>query len=134
MFKKRYANILKDNPVWETIPAKKSAQCPWDPKSTYIRKPPFFDKQTHLSFSNMRPLLLLGDSVTTDHISPAGGFKADTPAGKYLLAHGVKEEDFNRYGSRRGNHEGMIRGTCTNVRILNKVDKEKGGGSTNQRP
>jgi aconitate hydratase len=134
MFKKRYANILKDNPAWETIPTKKSAQYPWDPKSTYIRKPPFFDKQTHLSFTNMRPLLLLGDSVTTDHISPAGGFKADTPAGKYLLSHGIKEEDFNSYGSRRGNHEVMMRGTFANVRILNKMAKGKEGGFTTLMP
>lgn len=130
MFKKRYANILKDNPVWETIPVKKSAKYPWDPKSTYIRKPPFFEKQAKPSFVNMRPLLLLGDSVTTDHISPAGAFKANTPAGQYLLAHGVKEDDFNSYGSRRGNHEVMMRGTFANVRILNKMAKGKEGGFT----
>lgn len=130
MFKKRYANILKDNPVWETIPTKKSAKYPWDAKSTYIRKPPFFEPHQAPVFQNMRPLLLLGDSVTTDHISPAGAFKADTPAGKYLLANGVKEEDFNSYGSRRGNHEVMMRGTFANVRILNKMAKGKEGGFT----
>lgn len=130
MFKKRYANILNDNPVWERIPIKKSAKYLWDPKSTYIRKPPFFEPYKAPNFQNMRPLLLLGDSVTTDHISPAGAFKADTPAGKYLLSQGVKEKDFNGYGSRRGNHEVMIRGTFANVRILNKMAKGKEGGFT----
>ncbi|MGB7977966.1 MAG: aconitate hydratase [Chlamydiales bacterium] len=130
MFKKRYANVLTDNPVWDTIPAKKSAKYPWDAKSTYIRKPPFFEARVKPNFVGLRPLLLLGDSVTTDHISPAGAFKADTPAGKYLLAHGVKEEDFNSYGSRRGNHEVMMRGTFANVRILNKMAKGKEGGFT----
>ncbi len=130
MFKKRYANILTDNPVWETIPTKKSDKYLWDPKSTYIRKPPFFEPYEPPHFQNMRPLLLLGDSVTTDHISPAGAFKADTPAGKYLLSQGVKEKDFNSYGSRRGNHEVMIRGTFANVRILNKMAKGKEGGFT----
>ncbi len=130
MFKKRYANIMKDNPVWDTIPTKKGAKYPWDPKSTYIRKPPFFEPYQAPNFQNMRPLLLLGDSVTTDHISPAGAFKTDTPAGKYLLSQGVKEEDFNSYGSRRGNHEVMMRGTFANVRILNKMAGGKEGGFT----
>lgn len=134
LFKKRYANILSDNPVWEKIPAKKSAQYPWDPKSTYIRKPPFFEKQTPPDFKNMRPLLLLGDSVTTDHISPAGAFKAATPAGIYLTSHGISEENFNSYGSRRGNHEVMMRGTFANVRILNKMAKGKEGGFTAHMP
>jgi aconitate hydratase len=130
MFTKRYSHIMTDNPVWETIPVKKSAKYPWDPKSTYIRKPPFFEVQSKPTFVGMRPLLLLGDSVTTDHISPAGEFKANTPAGKYLLSHGVPEEDFNSYGSRRGNHEVMMRGTFANVRILNKMAKGKEGGFT----
>ncbi len=130
MFKKRYSHILKDNPVWETIPSQKSAKYPWDSKSTYIRKPPFLEPQKAPTFQNMRPLLLLGDSVTTDHISPAGAFKADTPAGKYLLSQGVQEEDFNSYGSRRGNHEVMMRGTFANVRLLNKMAKGKEGGFT----
>jgi aconitate hydratase len=134
MFKKRYAHILKDNPVWETISTKKSAQYPWDPKSTYIRKPPFFEKQESPHFTNMRPLLILGDSVTTDHISPAGSFKPNTPAGQYLLSHGVKEEDFNSYGSRRGNHEVMMRGTFANVRIMNKMAQGKEGGFTAYMP
>lgn len=130
MFKKRYSHIRKDNPVWDTISVKKCAQYPWDPKSTYIRKPPFFETNPSPNFKEMRPLLLLGDSVTTDHISPAGAFKANTPAGQYLLSHGVTEEDFNSYGSRRGNHEVMMRGTFANVRILNKMAKGKEGGFT----
>jgi aconitate hydratase len=134
MFKQRYSHILQDNPVWQKIPPKKGAQYPWDAKSTYIRKPPFFNKQTPPNYTNMRPLLLLGDSVTTDHISPAGAFKADTPAGKYLISHGVKEDDFNSYGSRRGNHEVMMRGTFANVRIMNKMAKGKEGGFTAHMP
>jgi len=134
MFKKRYSHILQDNPVWQKIPPKKGAQYPWDPQSTYIRKPPFFDESSTPSYTNMRPLLLLGDSVTTDHISPAGAFKANTPAGKYLLDHGIQEEDFNSYGSRRGNHEVMMRGTFANVRIQNKMAKGKEGGFTSLMP
>lgn len=135
MFKKRYAHILKDNPVWDQIEIKKGAQYHWDPKSTYIRKPPFFaDFAPQLpprkELKQMRALALLGDSVTTDHISPAGAFKATTPAGKYLLQHNVLEEDFNSYGSRRGNHEVMMRGTFANVRIQNKMAGGKEGGFT----
>jgi aconitate hydratase len=130
MFKKRYANIMEDNPVWATIPPKTGARYPWDPKSTYIRKPPFFEVAEKTTFTNMRPLMLLGDSVTTDHISPAGAFKSDTPAGKYLIENGIQEEDFNSYGSRRGNHEVMMRGTFANVRIMNKMAKGKEGGFT----
>ncbi len=134
MFKKRYAHILKDNPVWETIAAKKGIKYEWDQASTYIRKPPFLEEFIRPVFSQMRPLALLGDSVTTDHISPAGAFKADTPAGKYLLSHGVREEDFNSYGSRRGNHEVMMRGTFANVRLVNKMANGKEGGFTAYMP
>lgn len=130
MFKNRYGNILKDNPVWDTIPTKQSEKYPWDEKSTYIRNPPFFEPYKAPNFQNMRPLLLLGDSVTTDHISPAGAFKADTPAGKYLISEGIEEKNFNSYGSRRGNHEVMMRGTFANVRILNKMANGKEGGFT----
>jgi aconitate hydratase len=130
MFQTRYANIAKDNPVWDTIPTKAFAKYPWDPKSTYIRKPPFFEKQEKPNFTNMRPLALLGDSVTTDHISPAGAFKKETPAGQYLNAHGIEEDDFNSFGSRRGNHEVMMRGTFANVRIRNKLANGKEGGFT----
>jgi aconitate hydratase len=139
MFKKRYANVLTDNPIWKTIDVKKSALFHWDPKSTYIRNPPYFaDFSLSLpprkELANLRPLALLGDSVTTDHISPAGAFKAGTPAGKYLITHGVQEDDFNSYGSRRGNHEVMMRGTFANVRIMNKMADGKEGGFTKLMP
>ncbi len=139
MFKKRYAHIRKDNPIWDTIQVKKGAQYAWDKESTYIQNPPYFEDFTaqlppRKKFQGMRPLALLGDSVTTDHISPAGAFKANSPAGKYLLSLGVKEEDFNSYGSRRGNHEVMMRGTLANVRILNKMAKGKEGGYTQLMP
>lgn len=135
MFKSRYANILKDNPVWDQIVVKKGAQYQWDAKSTYIRKPPFFadfspQMPPRKTFQQMRALALLGDSVTTDHISPAGAFKANTPAGIYLQKLGVSEEDFNSYGSRRGNHEVMMRGTFANVRIQNRMAGGKEGGFT----
>lgn len=134
LFKKRYSHILKDNPVWQTISAKKSDRYPWNPKSTYIRKPPFFEPYSAPCFTEMRAIALLGDSVTTDHISPAGAFDAETPAGQYLMAHGVAEEDFNSYGSRRGNHEVMMRGTFANVRILNRMAQGKEGGWTRYIP
>lgn len=139
MFKKRYANIMQDNPVWQEIVAKGGAQYSWDEKSTYIQKPPYFEGFTKelppkKELGEMRPLLILGDSVTTDHISPAGAFKADSPAGKYLIEQGVKEEDFNSYGSRRGNHHVMMRGTFANVRIRNKMADGKEGGFTKLMP
>lgn len=139
MFRKRYANILTDNPVWAKIQVKTGGQYHWDPKSTYIRMPPFFDgfsKQLppRPRLVGMRPLALLGDSVTTDHISPAGAFKANTPAGKWLSELGIPEEEYNSYGSRRGNHEIMMRGTFANVRIMNKMAGGKEGGFTKFMP
>ena len=139
MFKKRYANIMTDNPVWERIIVTGKEQYEWVPESTYIRKPPFFsgfspEIPPRKELSHLRPLALLGDSVTTDHISPAGGFKANTPAGQYLLSKGISEEDFNSYGSRRGNHEVMMRGTFANIRIKNKMADGKEGGFTKVMP
>ncbi len=139
MFKTRYANIREDNPVWDRIEVKSDAQYVWKEKSTYIRKPPYFANFSlqlpkRKEFSHMRPLALLGDSVTTDHISPAGAFKAGSSAGQYLLSCGVTEEDFNSYGSRRGNHEVMMRGTFANVRIVNKMAGGKEGGYTRLMP
>ncbi|MBA2369373.1 MAG: aconitate hydratase [Candidatus Protochlamydia sp.] len=135
MFKERYSNILKDNPVWEEIPTKGGAQYEWDAVSTYIQQPPYFkDFSMTLpkikELKGMRPVALFGDSVTTDHISPAGGFKADSPAGQYLISLGVPEQDFNSYGSRRGNHEVMMRGTFANVRLRNKMVEDREGGYT----
>lgn len=139
MFKKRYANILEDNPVWKEIEPAGGAQYAWDPKSTYIQKPPFFEHFTlempkRKELKEMRPLAFFGDSVTTDHISPAGAFRVDSPAGKYLISLGVKEADFNSYGSRRGNHHVMMRGTFANVRIRNKMADGKEGGFTKLMP
>lgn len=140
MFKKRYTQGLNENPLWKEIQAKKGALYEWDPQSTYIQKPPFFEgftlelKKRKQEFKEMRALALFGDSITTDHISPAGAFKADTPAGKYLLSLGVKESDFNSYGSRRGNHHIMMRGTFANVRIRNMMVEGKEGGFTKLMP
>ena len=107
MFKERYAHIMQDNPVWQEIAMKKTAQYGWDQRSTYIQKPPYFEKfgldlPPQKELKNMRALALFGDSVTTDHISPAGAFRKDVPAGKYLLSLGIQESDFNSDGSRRG--------------------------------
>jgi aconitate hydratase len=135
MFKERYAHILEDNPVWHKIQTTPSAQYHWSEKSTYIQKPPYFETFTAALpkppvLKEMRALALFGDSVTTDHISPAGAFSAATPAGKYLLSLGVKEDDFNSYGSRRGNHHVMMRGTFANVRLKNHLAGGKEGGYT----
>ncbi len=139
MFKKRYAHVLEDNPTWKEIQTTTGAQYQWDSASTYIQKPPYFNgfseqKPQRPILRQMRPLALFGDSVTTDHISPAGAFKASSPAGQYLLSLGVAEEDFNSYGSRRGNHEVMMRGTFANVRIRNKMAEGKEGGYTKLMP
>lgn len=135
MFKKRYSHLLDDAPLWKKVHVTKGARYQWDSKSTYIQKPPYFDefKKTlpeKISLKNMRCLAIFGDSVTTDHISPAGAFREDSPAGQYLISLGVKKEDFNSYGSRRGNHHVMMRGTFANVRIKNKMAEGKEGGFT----
>lgn len=135
MFKQRYAHILEDNPVWKEIVTVEGDQYDWDERSTYIQKPPYFDDfgltlPERKGLSGLRALAIFGDSVTTDHISPAGAFSASSPAGKYLLSLGVKEEEFNSYGSRRGNHNVMLRGTFANVRIHNKLADGKEGGFT----
>lgn len=139
MFKKRYARVLDDNPIWKKIKVKKGAQYNWDSKSTYIQPPPYFEGfKTEMpkrqELKKMRALALFGDSITTDHISPAGAFKANTPAGKYLISLGINESDFNSYGSRRGNHHIMMRGTFANVRIRNKIVEGKEGGVTKLMP
>lgn len=139
MFKDRYANILADNPLWKEIGNSTGTQYDWSENSTYIQKPPYFETFTlemppRQELKNMRCLALLGDSVTTDHISPAGSFKATSPAGKFLLFKEVKEDDFNSYGSRRGNHFVMMRGTFANVRIKNKMAEGKEGGFTKLMP
>lgn len=140
MFKKRYSHIVDDNPLWKEISIIEDPLYSWDPESTYIQNPPYFEgvdlkiPSLHKELKNMIPLALFGDSVTTDHISPAGAFKADSPAGKYLLSLGVSERDFNSYGSRRGNHHVMVRGTFANVRLRNKMADGKEGGFTKLMP
>ena len=123
VFREKYSDFSKDNKLWTEIESAKGLVYDW-PKSTYIAKPPFFtDFSMHPKavepISNARALMLLGDSITTDHISPAGSFRSDTPAGQYLVSHDVQQSDFNTYGARRGNHDVMIRGTFANVRVKN---------------
>ena len=111
---------------WQSLPTPEGDTFAWDADSTYVRKPPYFDgmpdePEPVTDIEGARVLLKLGDSVTTDHISPAGAIKKDSPAGKYLAEHGVEQRDFNSYGSRRGNHEVMIRGTFANIRLRNQL-------------
>lgn len=132
-FHKLYGDFTKDNDLWNAVQTTTGQVYPW-PTSTYIAQPPFFsdfDMETGSTgdIHGAKPLLILGDSVTTDHISPAGSFKDSTPAGQYLLSHGVQKADFNSYGSRRGNHDIMIRGTFANVRVKNLMLPLKADGS-----
>jgi aconitate hydratase len=133
LFKKSYANVLKGDARWQGIKIARSETYPWDAKSTYVQNPPYFTgikKQPPgiPTIKNARCLALLGDSITTDHISPAGDIKKDGPAGKYLMEHGVQKADFNSFGSRRGNHEIMMRGTFANTRIKNAMTPGVEGG------
>ncbi len=132
MFKQRYKEIYDGDENWKSIKSISDNTFVWSASSTYIKHPPFFseDKNQKMDILNARILALLGDSVTTDHISPAGAIKPDSPAGKYLYERQIKREDFNSYGSRRGNHEIMMRGTFANIRIKNKIIPEKEGGIT----
>ncbi len=141
MFKERYSEkrIYGDNPVWKDIHSVSGTLYEWDQESTYIQQPPYFkdfklEVNRSKDLKGMRPLALFGDSVTTDHISPAGAFSANTPAGQYLISKGVSPEDFNSYGSRRGNHNVMMRGTFANVRIRNMLAEGKEGGYTKIMP
>jgi aconitate hydratase len=135
MFTKDYADVFAGDERWRSLPTPEGDIFAWDPESTYVRKPPYFEgMQPEPSpvqdISGARVLALLGDSVTTDHISPAGAIKEDTPAGQYLREHGVEKRDFNSYGSRRGNHEVMIRGTFANIRLRNQLLDGVSGGYT----
>jgi aconitate hydratase len=135
MFKTQYAGVFEGDDRWKSLPTPKGAVFEWDPKSTYVRKPPYFDgmKKTPDAVKDIkgaRVLAKLGDSVTTDHISPAGSIKVDSPAGQYLTEHGISRVDFNSYGSRRGNHEVMIRGTFANIRLRNQLLNDVEGGYT----
>ncbi|WP_205660526.1 aconitate hydratase AcnA [Amycolatopsis antarctica] len=134
MFTKDYADVFDGGERWKALPTPEGKTFDWDAESTYVRKPPYFEGMQAepapvTDITGARVLAKLGDSVTTDHISPAGAIKADTPAGKYLSEHGIERKDFNSYGSRRGNHEVMIRGTFANIRLRNELLDEivKGG-------
>jgi aconitate hydratase len=135
MFAKGYSDVFAGDERWRSLPTPEGSTFEWDPESTYVRKPPYFEGMEMEpapveDIEGARVLALLGDSVTTDHISPAGSIKADTPAGQYLVEHGVQKRDFNSYGSRRGNHEVMIRGTFANIRLRNLLLDGVSGGYT----
>ncbi|GAB2447264.1 aconitate hydratase [Conyzicola lurida] len=135
MFNHEYSGVFDGDERWQNLPTPVGATFEWDAESTYVRKPPYFDGMTMeltpvTSIVGARVLAKLGDSVTTDHISPAGNIKADSPAGKYLDEHGVARKDYNSYGSRRGNHEIMIRGTFANIRLKNQLLDGVEGGYT----
>jgi aconitate hydratase len=135
MFSHDYEDVFAGDRRWQELPTPEGDTFAWDPDSTYVRKPPYFDgmpaePEPVTDIEGARVLLKLGDSVTTDHISPAGAIKKDSPAGRYLSEHGVEQRDFNSYGSRRGNHEVMIRGTFANIRLRNQIAPGTEGGFT----
>ncbi len=138
-YRRLYGDFAAQNPLWEQIPSTGGDTYAWDKESTYIQEPPYFEQfgMTHGAAENIsgaRPLAIFGDSVTTDHISPAGAIKPASPAGKYLISRGVPVADFNSYGARRGNHEVMVRGTFANIRIKNLMVPGVEGGVTIHRP
>ena len=139
MFRTKYAEVFEGDDRWRSLPIPAGDRFNWQDDSTYIRNPPFFDGLTKTptppaDITGARVLALLGDSVTTDHISPAGSIPADSPAGKYLIANGVQPRDFNSYGARRGNHEVMMRGTFANIRLRNQIAPGTEGGWTTLLP
>jgi len=139
MFINRYSNVSEGPKQWQEIKTKKSSIYDWEENSTYVKKPPFFDDlsdepEGFKEIKNARPLLILGDMVTTDHISPAGNIQKESPTGEYFMKHQILPKDFNSYGSRRGNHEVMMRGTFANIRIKNEMVDGKEGGFTKLYP
>jgi len=141
MFRSRYSNVFKGTADWQAIAAEESQTYDWKGDSTYVQNPPFFEDMSPsvngssvADITGARPLALLGDSITTDHISPAGAIKSDGPTGNYLKAHDVSVADFNSYGSRRGNHEVMMRGTFANIRLQNELVPGTSGGVTKYMP
>ena len=139
MFKSVYADVYAGDPQWQSLVVPEGDLYAWEANSTYVKNPPYFEGMTAQPGAvepvhGARVLAVLGDSITTDHISPAGSIKADGPAGKYLIEHGVKKDDFNSYGSRRGNHEVMVRGTFANVRLRNQLAPGTEGGWTKHMP
>ena len=139
MFRRQYAGVFEGDDLWRHLPVPTGDRFAWEADSTYIRRPPFLERITRepaapVEIQQARVLALLGDSITTDHISPAGAIKVDSPAGKYLMAQGVAPKDFNSYGARRGNHEVMMRGTFANVRLRNQLAPGTEGGWTTYQP
>ena len=139
MFIKRYSNVSEGPKQWQQIDTVKSDIYNWDTNSTYVKKPPFFDNlpekpEGFKSIKDARPLLILGDMVTTDHISPAGNIQKESPTGDYFMKHQIQQKDFNSYGARRGNHEVMMRGTFANIRIRNEMAPGTEGGFTKLYP
>ncbi len=139
MFVKRYSNVSEGPKQWQEIKTKKSSIYNWDENSTYVKKPPFFENlddkpEGFKEIKNARPLLILGDMITTDHISPAGNIQKDSPTGKYFMNYQILPKDYNSYGSRRGNHEVMMRGTFANIRIRNEIAPGTEGGYTKLYP
>jgi aconitate hydratase len=139
MFKQVYSEVFQGDSTWQGLPVPTGDLYQWDKNSTYVKNPPYFEGMgvqpaAVKEIRSARVLALLGDSITTDHISPAGSIKDDSPAGKYLIAHGVKKPDFNSYGSRRGNDEVMVRGTFANVRLKNLLAPNTEGGVTRHLP
>ena len=139
MFRRNYRNVFEGDEVWRGMDVPEGERYEWDPSSTYVQNPPYFEDMTMQArgipeITGARPLALLGDSITTDHISPAGSIKVDSPAGEYLTERQVRQRDFNSYGSRRGNHEVMMRGTFANVRLRNKLAPGTEGGWTIHQP
>jgi aconitate hydratase len=139
MFRKSYADVFAGDAQWQTLPVPEGSRFGWEPASTYVRQPTFLEGMTMTpaplaDITGARVLALLGDSITTDHISPAGSIKAESPAGTYLIGRGVTPADFNSYGARRGNHEVMMRGTFANVRLRNQLAPGTEGGFTQYQP
>jgi len=139
MFSKEYADVFTGDEHWRALPIPEGDLYAWDDNSTYIKNPPYFEGMqvrpgAIADLRGLRALAVLGDSITTDHISPAGSIQADGPAGKYLIAHGVQPKDFNSYGARRGNHEVMMRGTFANIRLRNQLAPGTEGGWTTHQP
>src|SRR2546429_75148 len=134
-YSKQYGQVFEGDAHWKSMPIPKGDIYKWDPKSTYIKMPPYFENMPKTppalaDIHGAKVLAILGDSVTTDHISPAGSIPVESPAGKYLVAHGVKPHEFNSYGARRGNHEVMMRGTFGNIRLRNEMVPGTEGGFT----
>jgi len=140
MFRKQYSEVFQGDERWRALPVPECDLYQWDPASTYVKNPPYFENMTAEpealapGIKGARVLAVLGDSITTDHISPAGSIKPQSPAGKYLIEHRVQPDDFNSYGSRRGNHEVMMRGTFANVRLKNLLAPGTEGGVTRHLP